>query len=236
MTIRDLQRHAVDSIKRHALTLSLRSPRAQAHILTEYLWSEEGAESTVLERVTPDAPEWLDKLIKRQLGDEQRHASLLRARLAELGVTKTPPPPQILKVKLWWLDRVCEPYKTAFSAGPIVVLLAAAAQLEATGVRMFSRHLGVLEERAPEDPTTEIVRSIVGDEKRHAKSCKAAALRLVREHERETFDELCEKIASIDRALGITISVGFWMVMASSAVRDRVTPRTQLATEVKVAA
>ncbi len=233
MTIRDLQRQAVDSIKRHALTISLRSPRAQAHVLTEYLWSEEGAESTVLERVTPDAPEWLDKLIRRQLLDEQRHASLLRGRLAELGVTVTRPPPQLLKVKLWWLDRVCEPYKTAFAAGPIVVLLAAAAQLEATGVRMFSRHLGVLEERAPADPTTEIIRSIVGDEKRHAKSCRAAALRLVREDERALFDELCDKIAAIDRALGITISIGFWVVLAASAVRDRVAPANL---EIKAAA
>src|SRR5690606_13860241 len=140
----------VDSIKRHALVISLGSPRAQAHVLTEYLWSEEGAESAVFERMPPNAPDWLGQLIRRQLVDEQRHAGLLRTRLAELGVTTTRQPPRLSKVKLWWLERVCAPHAHAFAAGPIVVVLAAAAQLEATGVRMFGRHLEVLEARVPE--------------------------------------------------------------------------------------
>jgi len=227
MTIRDLQRHAVDTIKRHALTLALASPRAQTRILTEYLWTEEGAESTALDKVTRSAPAWLDKLVTRQLEDERRHAKLLRDRLAELG---TPAdldraPPALARAKLWWLERACAPYASAFSAGPIVILLAAAAQLEATGVRVFGRHLAVLDEHERTsgsiDPTAVVVRSILADEQRHAKSCAAAVERLVREDERPVLDELRERIATIDRSFGVTIAVGYWLLIATHALRDR---------------
>jgi hypothetical protein len=218
--MRDFQHRAVDAIKRHALTISVRSRKAHRQVLQEYLWIEEGAEAIALDRIPPEAP-WLDKLVTRQLADETRHATLLRARLAELGLGVTRPPPSILKAKLWWLDRACEPYKRAFAAGPIVVLLAVAAQLETTGVRMFERHLGVLEELAPDDPSTAMIRSILGDERRHAKSCLSAARKLLQPGEHEKLEELREKAAQIDRAFGITISLGFWINIAATALRDR---------------
>ncbi len=220
MTIRRLQHRAVDSIKRHALAISIRSRKAQTQVLQEYLWIEEGAEAIALDRIPPEAP-WLGKLVSRQLEDEERHAKLLRARLAELGVASTRPPPSILRVKLWWLDRICAPYMTAFEAGRVVVLLAVATQLETTGVRMFERHLGVLDALAPDDPTGDLLRSILRDERRHMKSCNSAARKLLREHERATYDELCDKVASVDRSFGITISLGFWLNLATTTLRDR---------------
>jgi len=220
MRLRDLQRKAVDGIKRHALELSTRSPRAQAQILQEYLWTEEGAESTTLERVANDAPPWLDKLATRHLADEERHARLFRDRLGELGVPRTRPPPKILTAKMWWLDRAVTPYKTAFAAGPIVVLLSVAAQLETTGVRMFGRHLAVLEALSPDDPTAALIRSVLHDEKRHAKSCAAAARKLVRPDEIGQLERLKDKIAEIDRAFGVTISIGFWLLVAANLLRD----------------
>src|SRR5262245_19612964 len=110
MILRELQRHTVDAIKRHALMLSIGSPRAEQQILTEYLWSEEGAETIALTRVCDEAPSWLCKLAARQLEDERRHAMLLRARLAELGVTTTRSAPALIGVKMWWLERACQPY------------------------------------------------------------------------------------------------------------------------------
>ena len=222
MTLRDLQRQAVDSIKRHALTLSVRSPRAQRQILTEYLWSEEGAEATALGRVGTGAPPWLGKLITHQLEDEQRHARLLRDRLVTLGSAGTRPPPSLARAKLWWLERACAPDLTAFAAGPVVVVLAAAAQLEATGVRVFSRHLGVLEQLAPDDPPPAVVRSILSDEKRHAKSCSAALDRLVTDAERDQLAALRERVATIDRAFGVTLALAYWILIAQLALRDRV--------------
>jgi hypothetical protein len=216
MTIRRLQHRAVDAIKRHALSISTRSRKAQTQVLQEYLWIEEGAEAIALDRIPPEAP-WLAKLVARQLEDETRHATLLRGRLAELGAV-TRPAPSILRVKLWWLDRVCAPYANAFAAGRVVVLLAVAAQFETTGVRMFERHLGVLD---ADDPTAVILRSILRDERRHMKSCNSAARKLVREHEKATYEELCEKVAAVDRSFGITISLGFWLNLAVATLRDQ---------------
>ena len=67
-----------------------------------------------------------------------------------------------------------------------------------------------------------LARQPIFDEKRHAKSCGAAVDRLVRDHERATLDELRDRIASIDRAFGVTISLAFWVVIAANAARDRV--------------
>ena len=226
MTLRELQRDAVDSIKRHALVMSQQSPRAQAQILTEYLWAEEGTESAALQRTAAaeTTPSWLDKLIRRQLDDERRHAELLRGRLAELGTTIRQPP-ALARAKLWWLERACADYLGAFEAGPIVVWLAIAAQFELTGVRVFARHLDVLEAKEHEsrtiDPTAEIVRSIIADERRHAKSCAAALERLVLDRERPQLAELRARVAMVDRAFGVTLAVGFWLLVATFAMRDR---------------
>ena len=227
MIMRELQRRAVDGIKRHALTMSIGSPRAEAHILEEYLWTEESAESDALRQTLGAAapPRWLSKLLDRQLADERRHAQLLRARMAELGAATGRPLPALARAKLWWIERACAPYAGAFAAGPVVVLLAIAAQFEATGVRMFGRHLGVLEEHervaGRSHPTADVVRAILADERRHAKSCAAALERLVRDEERAALAELRERIATVDRSFGVTIALRFWALTAANALRDR---------------
>lgn len=229
MIMQELQRRAVDGIKRHALMMSLGSPRAEVHILEEYLWAEEGGESEAFQKTLGWAarPGWLDKLLTRQLADEHRHAALLRGRLAELGAAADRPPPALAlaRAKLWWIERACAPYTHAFAAGPVVRMLAVIAQLEATGVRIFGRHLAVLEEheRAAQtvDATAEVVRAILADEKRHARSCAAALERLVRDEERGLLAELRERIAASDRAFGVTVSLGFWVLIAAHALRDR---------------
>jgi hypothetical protein len=224
MTMMAMQREMVDAIKRHAVAMSIRSPRAESYVLAEYLWAEEGTEQIALHRAidrSAEPPPWLAKLISAQLADERRHAELLRGRFAQLGA-EPPPAPALARAKLWWLERACKRYLDAFAAGPIVVLLAVAAQLEATGARVLGRHLGVMEARAAEHPTTLVLRAIVADERRHAKSCAAAAERLVRADEREAFDALRARVASIDRSFGITLAVRYWVLVAALAAADRI--------------
>ena len=102
-----------------------------------------------------------------------------------------------------------------------MLLLAIAAQFEATGVRVFHRHLAVLEAHTTKDPLAEILGSILADEQRHARSCAAALEKLALPHEREALAELRERIASVDRAFGVTIAVGYWLLVASRVLRDR---------------
>lgn len=223
-----LQRVAVDAIKAHALRLAHGSRRAQIYILTEYLWGEEGPEQAMLARGgAGEPPAWLEKLIAAQLADEHRHARMFRERIGTLGATPREAPP-LVKAKLWWLDRACAPYYGKFAAGPVVVMLAAAARFEATGVRLFARHLGVLEADGQDAELAEMLRSIVGDERRHARSCAAAAKRLVQPSEQEDFAALSERIAVIDRAFGITLAVRYWVLLASLATRDRLAKKRGL--------
>jgi len=104
-------------------------------------------------------------------------------------------------------------------------MLAAAARFEATGVRLFARHLGVLEADGHDAALAEMLRAIVSDERRHARSCAAAAKRLVRDSEQEDFAALRERIAVIDRAFGITLAVRYWLLLATLATRDRITKK-----------
>lgn len=222
MAFAQVQRVAVDAIKSSALRLARNSPRAQSYILTEYLWGEEGPEQTALQRTgAGEPPTWLAKLVAAQLEDEHRHAQMFRDRLAALGVTPKEAPP-LAKIKLWWLDRACARYLTAFEAGPIVVALAAAARFEATGVRIFARHIAVLERSGHDEALLAMLRSIVDDEHRHAKSCAAAARKLVRPDEQTLFAALDADIAKIDRAFGVTLAVRYWLLLASLATRDRI--------------
>jgi hypothetical protein len=94
---------------------------------------------------------------------------------------------------------------------------------------MFGRHLDELEAHTSDDPTATMLRKILSDERRHAKSCSIAVDRLVRDHERATLDELRDRIGEIDRAFGVTISLAFWVVIAANAARDRASraPRTR---------
>lgn len=219
MRLEQLQRVAVDAIKTNALRLTLRSPSAQARVLTEYLWVEEGAESTALDRSrSVQPPAWLAKLIAAQLADERRHAGLLRARLAALGTATPRKPPAIANAKLWWIQRACAPYLDSFAAGPVVVFLAVAARFEATGVRVFARHLAVLD---PGGPDAVMLREIVADERRHAKSCAAAAQRMVRDDEQQVFGDLSARIAEIDRSFGVMLAVSLWVQVVALAARDR---------------
>ena len=221
MRFEQLQRVAVDAIKAHALRLAQGSRRAEVYILTEYLWGEEGPEQAMLSRGGPgEPPPWLAKLIAAQLSDEHRHAEMFRDRIGALGATPREAP-QLVRAKLWWLDRVCAPYYARFAAGPVVVMLAAAARFEATGVRLFARHIGVLEASGGDAGMLALLRSIVSDERRHARSCAAAAKRLVRPEEHADFAALSDRIATIDRAFGITLAVRYWLLLASLATRDR---------------
>ena len=128
-----------------------------------------------------EPPPWLAKLIAAQLADEHRHAGAPATRLAELGTASPRKPPALARAKLWWLERACAPYLRPFAAGPIVVMLAVAARFEATGVRVFARHLA----RARSDRRCRTLDRCCArssrDERRHAKSCAAAAKRLVRD-------------------------------------------------------
>jgi rubrerythrin len=219
-----VQRRVVDAIKRNAASIALHSPRANQRVVTEYLWTEEGAEAAALRHAASDSnsPEWLQKMLKNHQRDEQRHAQMFRTYLATQGVTTPASPPRWVGAKLWWLQLACQPYQQAFHAGNVVVALAVAAQFEVTGVRIFERHLEVLRARAPLSPLTDLLTTIVADEKHHAKSCATAVQRLTLPHEHQVLKELQKAVASIDRSFGISLSTMHWLHIAALRIHDTI--------------
>ncbi|MBX3466893.1 MAG: hypothetical protein KF878_08340 [Planctomycetes bacterium] len=124
-------------------------------------------------------------------------------------------------MKVRRLERACARAAPRFERGALVPLLACAARLEATGVRVFGRHLEVLEAGGRDDGTTRALRALLHDERRHARSCAAALERLVGPHERPALAALQAEVARIDRSLGVSSSVVVWAVSAALALRDR---------------
>ncbi len=222
--IEKLQAILVDRFKRRALAHTLVSPRAEAWTLTGYLWAEEGAEGLAVgDALRAEAPPWLRRMLTRQLEDEARHAALLRARLVALGRPARDPSAAagaVLRAKVRRLERLCARAAPRFERGAIVPLLACAARLEATGARVFARHVEVHAAHGREDDTTRALRALLDDERRHARSCAAALGRLVAPAERPALAALEDEVARVDRALGVSTAAATWVVTTALRLRD----------------
>lgn len=226
--LRSLQARLVHEIKRRALVRTTRSPRSEAWLLAEYLWGEECAEGAALAKAIASAgPPWLARFLERQMADEGRHAELIRARLAELGWRGTVRARGglVVRGKLWALEQLGRRAANDFSAGEVVPLLACAASLEATGARVFGRHLAVLEakeeQRGQLDPTAHVLRQMLVDERRHVSGCEGALRRLVTADEAAALARLRARIDRVDRALGVTSSIALWLVVVALELEDR---------------
>lgn len=205
-----------------------RSRHAETWLLAEYLWGEEAAEGAALANaISKRGPAWLGKLLARQLADEGRHAALIRDRLAELGWRGTVRARggAVVRAKLWALEQLGQRAAHDFSAGEVVPLLASAASLEATGVRVFGRHLAVLEAieeaRGALDPTAHVLRTMLADERRHVSGCEGALRRLVQPDEEPALARLRARIDRVDRALGVTSAIALWAVAFALEMQER---------------
>src|SRR6185436_13376202 len=147
-----LRNAALEAIKRPAIRALHGSRRGEATILRVYLEGEEHAEQAVLlDPITETAPEWLRRWMKNHRADEARHASMLRARIVALTgkpdvVTGRMDP--VSRWKLRRIERLARASAHRFENGLLVPLLAVAWRMEAMGVRVFKRHVEVLEARA----------------------------------------------------------------------------------------
>ena len=81
--------------------------------------------------------------------------------------------------------------------------LAVAWRMEEMGVRVFARHVEVLEGDRPDAPLLPLLRQVLGDERRHARACRRSVERLVSEHERAALASLVERIDAMERRLGV---------------------------------
>jgi hypothetical protein len=202
-----LQAAVVDAVKRRAIRALSATRRGEALLLHTYLWAEEGAEGAVLgEALAGDPPRWLARHVARHAGEEQRHARLLRARLAELGVAaRAPRVDPISRRKLARLRRIVLAHARRFRAGRVVPTFAVALRMEAMGVRVLERHVRVL---APPHPTRALLEEIVADERHHVRSCESVLARLVAPDERAALAEVLRRVDAVERAFAVTGALG----------------------------
>jgi hypothetical protein len=101
------------------------------------------------------------------------------------------------------LHRLVVAYAPRFRTGALVPALAVAWRMEEMGVRVFQRHVDVLAKSAPAAPLLPALRSVLADERRHARACRSATARLVTAAEAPDLDRLLSKIDRIERRLGV---------------------------------
>lgn len=225
----------LEAIKRPALRALHASARGEAAILRVYLMGEEHAEQAVLLDALAargeEMPRWLARWLERPRADEARHADMLRARLRELRGSAARTTGEVDPVSRWKLRRLrrlAEEHAEKFEHGIVVPLLAIAWRMEQMAVRVFERHLDVLDATDPSHPTATLLRKLCGDEKGHVAAMRRALTRLTQAPEWNDLQLLVVKIDRIERAFGVTgaallLSMGvlYWMLPAPAANETR---------------
>jgi len=218
MNVRD---ELLERIKKPAIAVLHATPRGEAAILRVYLKGEEHAEQAAfLDPATRSAPGWLEKWMANHRADEARHAAMLRARIRELtgNFAARGGLDPLSRWKLRGLERLARSYASRFRAGLLVPLFAIAWRMEAMGVRVFERHVAVLERRGKPTPTLPMLKRILRDERGHVAACQHALRRLVTAPEWNDLQSLVFKIDQLERAFGVlgavlllTLGVALWL-------------------------
>jgi hypothetical protein len=223
----ELRDAVLERVKRPALRVLHASPAGEAAILRVYLEGEEHAERAVLldtERLA--APDWLARWLVKHRADEARHAEMLKARIAELTgkpAMATGKMDPVSRWKMRRLEAIARRAAPRFRHGLLVPLLATAWRMERMGVRVFARHVEVLEGK--ETPTLPMLRKILRDEKKHVAACEWALARLVSSQEWNDLQRLVLQIDRVERAFGvlgavILFTMGALLWLGSSTSRS----------------
>ncbi len=203
----------LEATKRPALRLLHRSRGGEAVLVRLYLEAERHAERAApWEPMLVSAPRWLRRWLDRHRDEERRHAALFAERLRALGGDDAGDGASgfdvVSRGKLRALHRVIEAAAPRFGAGPVVPALAVAWRMEVMGVRVFARHVDVLERAHPDAALLPVLRAVLADERRHARACRAALDRLLADGERPELCALVARIDRIERRLGVAGAVG----------------------------
>jgi hypothetical protein len=204
----------LEATKRPALRLLHRTRDGEALLVRLYLEAELHAEQAApWQPMLASAPRWLAAWLDHHRADERRHAALFARRLHDL--TGDAPDASagfdpISRRKLMALHRLVLRFAPEFEAGAVVPALAIAWRMEEMGVRVFTRHVDVLAGDRPDAPLLPLLRTVLADERRHARACRRSVERLVAAHEQATLASLVEKIDVIERRLGVLGALVLW--------------------------
>jgi hypothetical protein len=209
-----LRDRLLEATKRPALRLLHRTRDGEALLVRLYLEAELHAEQAApWQPMLASAPRWLAAWLDQHRADERRHAELFARHLRDLtGAAGRAGGgfDAISRRKLKALHRVVVRFAPRFEAGALVPALAIAWRMEEMGVRVFARHVGVLDGARPDARLLPLLRAVLADERRHARACRRAVERLVGAHERAPLAALVERIDVIERRLGVLGALILW--------------------------
>jgi hypothetical protein len=207
----------LEATKRPALRLLHRTRDGEALLVRLYLAAERHAEQAApWQPMLASAPRWLAAWLDQHRAEERRHAALFAQRLQALtgeaddAVDRRGGFDAVSRRKLAALHRLVVRAAPQFNAGAVVPALAVAWRMEEMGVRVFARHVEVLEGDRPDAPLLPVLRQVLGDERRHARACHRSLERLVGAHERAALAVLVQRIDLIERRLGILGALVLW--------------------------
>jgi len=215
----------LEATKRPALRLLHGSRAGEAVLVRLYLEAERHAERVApWEPMLVSAPRWLRRWLDRHRDEERQHAALFADRLRALGGDDPGDGVRgfdvVSRGKLRALHRLIEGAAPRFVAGPVVPALAVAWRMEVMGVRVFGRHVDVLEQARPDAALLPVLRAVLADERRHARACRAALDRLLADGEQPELSALVARIDRIERRLGVAGAVGLLAWGGWSWLRD----------------
>jgi hypothetical protein len=212
-----LQATLVNQIKRAALRQLHASTAGERLLLRIYLIGEEATEQALQRELIAERPEWLIRQMDQHLADEQQHAQVFAAALAERGAVEAVSTPDWLsqrKIAKW--HRLGKRHAGRFSNGVLVPAFAIGLCAEQMATRVLQRHCMVIGQQHPLHP---LLSRVLADEYRHVRLCSHTLARIVTPREHASLCLLLHEIRTIERSFGVTGAIG--MYLAGLALRLR---------------
>ncbi len=206
----------VDKIKSIALTNFHRSRGGEVLVLKLYLKSEELAASNgyfSLDEILTNTPEWLQIEMRRHEKEEQGHVRILENRINSMAAAERNIPLYFLsnsKIKKFHL--LAKEYETKFASGLIVPALVVGLILENLGVRIFKRHMRVLQKIDSKSTTYSLLASLIKDEKRHMRGFLKSLRKLIKPNEFQDYRELRKRALLLDQKGGLRSAIGMFIL------------------------
>ncbi len=206
----------VDKIKRVALANFHKSKWGEVLILKLYLKSEELAASNgyfSLDEILAHSPEWLQVEMRRHEKEEQGHVRALENRISNMAAAERDIPLYFFsnsKIKKFHL--LAKEYENKFEVGLIVPALVVGLILENLGVRIFKRHIRVLQEIDGKSPTYLLLASLIKDEKRHMQGFLKSLRKLIKPNEFKDYRELRKRALFLDQKGGLRSAIGMLLL------------------------
>lgn len=207
----ELRCFMVDRIKSAALANFQKSPWGELLVLKLYLKAEELAASNAsfsFDEILKNAPDWLRKELRIHEKEEASHVRIFETRIRQILTSDHEIPLYFFSNrKVEKFHSLVLKFENRFTSGTTIPALVVALILENMGVRIFKRHLKVLNRIGSESPTASLLTTIIRDEKRHVRGFIQSLRRLVKPSEYRDYKRLRKEALALEHKGGLNSAI-----------------------------